>query len=348
MKKGALLESLETVLVVTVITMLIWLYAEGETIQTQERDISVRFVAPTTGLAITVAGQEPDTPAATTVSISATLQASSGDWTRISDWVHNETVEIEVNAPKTDDEEQTLNLLDALNSSPLAEEVRAFVKEVSPESITVRVQTLETVEMGLRVDPGELELTADEPTFSPDTIEVQLPTEDAKRVEDFNLKLVARLDKIDADTLKEDTHNVVSVELSLPPELQNRPHIKLARASVDVTFLVDKLTEEIELPRVQVRLTISDEITGLYQIQIDPDTQRFITVTLRGPKEAINRIKEEPDLVRAQIILKLSDLPDDASHAAPLYIDVPEGVTVVSHEPPQTTISYTVTPLTSP
>lgn len=341
MKKGALLESLETVLVVTVITMLIWLYAEGETIQTEEREIQVRFVAPTTGLAITVSGQEPGT---TTVRISATLQASRGDWDRITEWVRSETVEIEVNAPETADEEQTLNLLEALNRSPLAE-VHAFVKEVSPQSVTVRVQKLVTVEMGLRIDPGELELTADEPTFSPDTIEVQLPTEDARMVEDFHLKLVARLDKIDADTLKEDTHNVVSVELSLPPELQNRPHIKLARESVDVTFLVDKLTEEIQRDRVQVRLTISDEITGLYQIQIDPDTQRFITVTLRGPKEAINRIKEEPDLVRAQIILKLSDLQDDASHAAPLYIDVPEGVTVVSPEPIQM-VTYTVTALT--
>jgi hypothetical protein len=346
MKKGALLELLETVLVVTVITVLIWLYAEGETIRTETRTISVRFVAPTTGLAITVVGQEPGT---TTTSVEATLQASRGDWDRITEWARNETVEIEVSAPESADEEQTLNLLDALNSSPLAD-VRAFVKEVSPRSVAVRVQTLETIEMGLRVDPGELELSAEEPTFSInntpiDTIQVELPTEDARLVRDLNLKLVARLDELDDVTLAENTQNKIPVNLSLPPELQDKPYIKLARNSVDVTFIVDKLTEQIELPRVQVRLSISDDITGQYRIRIDPDTNRFIKVTLKGPEEAISRIKEEPDLVRASIILKLSDLQEDAPHAAPLYIDVPEGVTVVSPEPTQTTITYTVTDL---
>jgi len=351
MKKGALLESLETVLVVTVITLLIWLYAEGETIQTDSRPISIRFVAPTTGLAITVPGQEPGT---TTISVTAILQASRGDWPRITEWVRNKTVEIEVKAPAPDshDEQQTINLLDALNRSPLTREARAFVKEVTPQSMTVRVQTLETIEMGLRVDPGELELSNEaneEPTFSPDKVQVQLPTEDARLVRGQNLKLIARLDKIGPDTLGENTQNVVAVDLSLPPELENKPHIELARHSVDVTFVVDKLTKQIVLDRVQVRLTISDEITGQYDIQIDPDTQRIIPVTLKGPEEAINyitnHIKEQPDLVRASIIIKLADLQGDPPYSAPLYIDVPQGVTVVSPDPTQTLITYTVTKL---
>ena len=350
MKKGTLLETLETILVVTVITMLIWLYAEGETVQIHERVITVRFVAPITkGLAITVPNQEPGT---TEINVSATLQASSGDWDKIKEWVSSETIEIEVDtlASGVTDEQQTLNLLDALNNSSLAE-VRAFVKEVSPPSVTVRVQKLVTVEMGLRVNPGKLKLTADAPTFFVDNIqidkiEVELPTEYAKLAED--LKLIARVDKLDPDTLKEDTHNVCTVDLSLPPQLIDRPHVTLTRESLEVSFLVDKSNKEIELDRVQIRVSLSDDLTGDYDFKIDPDTQKFIPVTLEGPEEIIDRlakdIKTQPDLVRASIIIKHSDIQGDGPHAAQLFIDVPQGVTVVSPDPSQT-VTYSVTEL---
>jgi hypothetical protein len=346
MKKGALLESLETVLVVTVITMLIWLYAEGETIITDTRKFKVQFVTPpTSGLAISLPDQAPGT---TTITISATLQVSSGDRARIDELLRGGTLQIEVNVPTTDDELQTLNLLDALNNSPLAD-MRAFVKEVLPASQEVRVQTLELVDMGLSIARGELELStvkSEEPVFSPEKIRVELPSKDAALVRSQNLKLTAHLDRLDPDTLSEDTQNNVSVELSLPPQLQDKQHITLTQETVNVKFILDKLTEQIELDRVQVRLNISDDITGQYRIEIDPGAQRFIPVTLKGPEEMINRIKDEPDLIRAQITIKHSDLQEDPPHSAPLYIEVPQGVTVVSPVPTQTLITYTVTDLT--
>tara|TARA_R110002111_G_scaffold63836_1_gene105244 strand:- start:104 stop:1156 length:1053 start_codon:yes stop_codon:yes gene_type:complete len=344
MKKGALLESLETVLVVTVITALIWLYAEGETIISQNRTVQIKFVAPTTGLAITVLGEDPGT---TTTSVSATIQASSGDWARISEWTKTQTVEIEVQPPPpaTYENEQTINLLDALNNSPLAE-ARAFVKEVSPASTTVRVQKLEVVEMGMIVEPGELELSKDPleaPTFDPEKVQVQMPSKDAILVRSLNLKLTAHLDRRkDSDTLVEDTQKTASVELSLPTELQNKPHVTLNQETVNVTFILDKLSKEIQLDRVQVRLNISDELTK-YIFEIDPGTQRFIPVTLKGDEDIINKIEQDPDLVRAQITIKHSDLQEEPPYSAPLYIDVPEGVTILDPLPGQTFISYKFT-----
>ncbi len=340
MKKGVLLESLETVLVVTVITMLIWLYAEGETILTHTRTIKVNFVAPTTGLAITLPGQAPGT---TTLNISATLQASSGDWARIDELLGSETIEIEVKVPATDDEKQTLNLLEALNHSPLAD-VRAFVKEVVPATETVQVRTLEFVDMGLRIEPGKHELSSEkteEPVFSPEKIRVEMPSKDAALVRNQNLKLTAHLDRL--ETLSEGTQQNVSVELSLPPQLQEKPHVTLTQETVDVKFILDKQTDQIDLEDVQVRLTTSDALTWQYRIEI-VRTQRFLpVVTLKGPKEVISRIKEQPDLIRASIILRHSDLQEPPPYSAPLYIDVPQGVTDISPNPAETFIDYTFT-----
>ena len=347
MKQGALLETLETILVVTVITVLIWLYAEGETINPESKKIKVRFVPPTAGLVVTLPGQPSTEFGVAATTVTATIQASRGDWPKIHEWVRKETIDIEVKVPVTDTEDQLINLREALNQSALAD-VNAFVKETDPATVTVRVRQLQEVPMGISIDRGELELSDFEPTFTPDTVTVTMPAEAAQLVRSQNLKLVARLDLLDPDSLAEDTQNIESVELNLPAELQPyAPITKLAQNKTDVTFVVRKYTETYELPAVQVRLSISDDITGLYRIRFEPESQRFLRVTVRGPADTIRRIKEDTNssLVRASVLIKMADLGPDGNQAAPLEIFVPEGVQVIAKEPNLTTITYVATPL---
>jgi hypothetical protein len=341
MKQSTLLEVLETVLVVTVITALIWLYAEGETVGTQTRTVNVRFVTPTADLAVSVVDEDGTTAV---IPVSATIQASRGDLPEIAEWIrNNETIDIEVRTPSTDSEDQPIDVREALNQSALAD-VNAFVKEVSPANVSVRVQKLQDVPMAIRIEPGDLELSdkADEaPIADPDVVVVTMPADLAELVRDQKLELIARLDQ---DELDEDTAQNASVDLDLPLELQNGPFVSLAQKSVRVKFIVRKINAETTLPRVQVRLLVSDDITG-NQIRID-ESQRFIKVTLRGPSNAIARIEADPSLVGGFILIKLADLTNVDNHAAPLDFIVPKGVEVVSTEPALDTVTYTVPELT--
>lgn len=342
MKKGTLLESLETVLVVSVIAALIWLYAEGETVSTQTRRVNVRFVAPTAGMAVSLPDQESSVVGGAVIDVQAAIQASQGDLPRIADWVRNETIDIEVNVPGSPDEVHVINLQDVLNQSPLAD-INAFVKETTPETVSVRVQQLRTVDMGIRIQQGDLELSEEAPPIVvPDKVAVTMPANLAQQVSDQNIPLVARLDLLDPETLEQDTLNVETVELNLPPELLNQPHISPSMQRAEARFLVRKITAEYTLERVQVRLRITDDITGLYSIRIDPSSQRILRVKVRGPSEAIKRIENDPSLVRASILIKMEDLTNSANnHTAPLDIFLPEGVKIVSVEPNLTTVTYT-------
>ncbi len=346
MKQSSLLEVLETVLVVTVITALIWLYAEGETINTQTRTVKVRLVPPTAGLVVSTPGQASSETGVVELSTEVTIQASRGDWPRIAEWVRRETVDIEVPDPGSAlSKEQQINLREALNLSALTD-VNAFVKEVDPPNVSVRIQQLQDVPMGIRVEQGDLEISdVAPPTPKQERVTVTMPAEAAQMVQDQNLKLIARLDQLDPSTLDEDTQENPSVVLDLPPELQDMPFVKLNQERVVVTFIVRKVTEQIDLPRVQVRLRISDDITGRYQIRIDPENQRILRVTLRGPSEVMDRIGQDDSLVYASIQIKLADLTREDNHNAPLEIHVPEGVKVVATEPALSTITYTATPL---
>jgi len=62
----------------------------------------------------------------------------------------------------------------------------------------------------------------------------------------------------------------------------------------------------------------------------------------------IRRVQENPGLVRASILIKLSDLTNEDNHAAPLEFQLPEDIKVISTEPSLTTVTYTATELSSP
>ncbi len=345
MKQSKLLEMLETVLVVTVITALIWLYAEGETIQTQSKKIKVRLVPPTAGLVVSIPGQPATETGIASVTVTASLQASRGDWPRINDWLRENEVDIEVRTPTASTEEQTIDVRQELNESPLAD-INAFVKEVDQPNLSARIQQLRQVQMGVLAEIGTLELSDEEPTFNPSRVVVSMPAELAEQVREQNLKLTGRLDLLDESTLVEDTQEVANVQLDLPTELQDLPFVRPEQDRIDVTFVVRKLTEELVLPRVQVRLLLSDEITGKYDIKIDPESQRIISVSLSGPAETIRRIQEDQGLVRASIRIKLGDLTSQDNHAAQLLIDAPDGVEATATESDLTTITYKAIELT--
>lgn len=348
MKQSSLLEVLETVLVVTVITALIWLYAEGETINTETKSVTVRLVAPAAGQAVSVQGQESTEAGEVEFKVEATIQASRGNWQQIEERIRNEII---VSAPgNATTQALPINLREALNQSALAD-VNAFVKEVDPATVSVSIQQLQDVSMAIRIEPGDLELSdkADEtPIADPMHVTVTMPADVAAWVSDQKLELIARLNKLDPDTLGEDTTQNASVDLDLPAELQDRPFVSLAQKSVRVKFLVRKVTDTIVLPSVQVRLRLSDEITGLYQIKIDPDTQRYLSATLRGPSNTIQSIRddESQSLIQASILIKLADLTSEDNHTASLEWVLPEGVEVVATDPDLSTITYTATPLT--
>lgn len=348
MKQGALLEVLETVLVVTVITALIWLYAEGETINTQTRTITIRLVAPMAGQAVSVPEHETSETGEVELEVEATIQASRGNWQRIEELIRRE-IEVKVSSPNSSTSQvQPINLREALNQSALTD-VNAFVKEVEPANVSVRVQQLQNVPMGIRIERGNIEISDDgEPKSDPATVMVTMPAEIAQKVRDQDIELIVHLDQLPPDKLLEDEQQSPSVVLRLPPELVGVPFVTLGQDRVNVTFIVRKQTEEIVLSRVQVRLRLSDEITGLYKIKIDPDTQRYLGVTLRGPSNTIQSIRddESQSLVQASILIKLADLTSEDNHTAPLEWVLPDGVEIISTDPADiNTITYTPTEL---
>ncbi len=356
MKQGRLLEILETIVVVTVISCLIWLYAEGETISTQSKKITVRFVAPVQDLVVSTLDVTQVENATNQIKVDATIQASRGDWARINDWLRQNTIDIEVADPGTAlSEDQTINLKDALNLSQL-DHLNAFVKEVEKDTVKVRVQSLEDVQMGIRIERGSLELS-DQPNEMPtifnesgdepiSVISVKMPVELADLVKTQKLRLIANLDQLDPSTLTPGVPLNYLVDLDLPPELQNKPFVSLNMDSVRVKFIIRKQTETLQLERVQVKLLITDELTGKYNIRIDPESQRFIELTLSGSTNAIRSIRENESLVNAWINIKLSDLTDDTVHSATLIINVPTGVEYTVTKPADiTTITYSATKL---
>jgi len=336
MNKGDLLETLETALVVTVITVLIWLYAEGETIQLVTKTVDIEFVAPNATMAIELNGKPAD---ARVKEVDISYQVSRSNRSKVEQFLREQqAIKIEVRTNGEGGSEQIIDLKDDLSASPLAE-MGAYIQSTDPPTATVRLIELRTVTLPIEPLLGELELSEEAPTFSPAQVELTLPKDLADLAQAKGLSLNALMNELDASRFEEDTQNVRKVRLGLPPELAS-PHARF-NPNTEVTFVVLKRTHEITLDRVQVRVSISDAWTGKRQITID--TQQFIEVQLKGPAEVIDRIDETNELVWATLKLNSDDLTE-GDHQAPLNILVPEGVTIVSPQPLQTMIDYTVSP----
>jgi hypothetical protein len=334
MNKGTLLETLETVLVVTVIAVLIWLFAEGETIQPVTKTVAIEFVAPNATLAVEVNGEPAENR---TQEVDINLQVSRSNRSKIEEFLQGQqAIRIEVRPTNNGDPEQIIDLKNELSTSALAER-GAYIQSTDPPTTAVRLIELRTISLPIEPLLGELELSEEAPTFSPAQTQVTLPKDLADLAQAKGLSLSAMMNELDASSFVEDLQYVRKVKLTLPAELAS-PYAKF-NPNTEVTFLVLKRTSDLTLKQVQVRVAISDLWTGKYQIQIDPD--RFIEVQLRGPAEVIDRIDKSNELVWALLKLNSDDLTQ-GEHQAPLYILVPEGVTVVSPEPLQTMIDYTV------
>jgi len=335
MNKGALLETLETGLVVTVITVLIWLFAEGETIQPVTKTVDIEFVAPNTTMAVEIDGE----PTATQLKkVDITLQVSRSNRGKIDQYLREQAIKIEVQPTEAGTTVQVINLKDELAASPLTE-LGGYVQSTDPSTYAVRLIELRTIDMPIVPLLGELQLSEEAPKFKHEIIPVTLPKDLADRAVAEGLSLYAMMNKLDTSSFVEGNQFTRNVKLELPPELEN-PHAKFDPNNV-VTFIVLKRTQDITLPQVQVRVAISDLWTGQYQIEIEPE--RFIEVDLRGSAEVIEDIGQNNELVWALIKLNSDDLAE-GTHQAPLNIFVPEGVAVVSPKPLRTMIDYTVSP----
>lgn len=321
-----------TLILVTLITLLIWLYAEGRDVQATDDPISVPVRLVSTAGSDVVFRQEEMT-------LQATFRGASAQIDRLrrrlegSDRPVELRIDMDSTTPETFETRQLL--VRALS------QYGVNVLTVSPSKLTVSIDRLVTRPATVRFDAAEVRLL-EAAVVEPMQIEITAPSRQLDVIAAdgalvFNAKLLRPLAELDTGV----EHNV-RAQIELPDNLLSpevSPHVELSATEVMVTLTIIATESSVEPPSVPVWIEGPPLELNRFDITLDRDSALLKGVTITGPTDLIDQLG--PPI--AYLALTGEDLDGHAGKGpvtAEVIFHLPDGLRV---DVDSRTVTFTVT-----
>lgn len=332
MKK--LLNQAWTVIMVSVITLLVWLYAEDANVKTYNNErVFVRFIAPDDGEMII------DPPGATVL---VTLTGSNGQFQQFSRRVDEQKV-IEIPVPISPGQRSAAVSIDMRKEleEGLLENLGLNLTDLEDQAyIDVTAQRIEVVPIKVQVISDGLTLAGPAETLI-EEVTMRLPANraaEAAGATAFIDLTAADLSPVVPGTPSRLTLPIILPELiGLPEGFETRP--SATEAVVNFRMVVDR--EPYTIERLHVKLTGPASVGDRYAITIPAEYQFLNNLEVQGPPESIARLRENPGSPNILATIELTNAEADEAAAGDgvvtkpvlLFINLP-GVQLMS-EPPR-------------
>ena len=306
MDRKTIFEHLRTGLLVTLVTVLIWTFAEGQSLQTKRSSGTIDFAS---GRGETFSVSVLDNPSNTnSVQLQLQMEGSAARLDRLIDELRKPITLVPgmENIPRQPGQ-YTIDIRQALRSTQLLKESGVTLIAVQPATVQVAIDSMTTITLPVKVEVPSNELDGQaEP--SPAQVEIRLPTEKTQQLS----KEAAVVVRISHDDLApfEAGHRVTlrGLRIEPGPALAGIKPLELTTSSVDVSLTVRSKLKSITLPTVPVDLRIPPDELKRWVVQIPVEEQSLQNVTVTGPSELIEQIKDGQLAIRAFVRLSFEDL----------------------------------------
>lgn len=295
-------ERILSLLIVTLISMTIWLFAEAESLGS--RSIATRvFVAQAQGLLVEVEGG--DAGVTVEIDLSGSKRQLMNAQNVLRDGIR---LEPGIGGMPDSDGRHELRLLDLIQAYPDLAETGVAVESVRPLTIPVTIRALATLTPPIIAELGELEAEG-EVRITPPTGEVRIPQAAADSLRE-TLRLIARPtpEQIARNSSTSGLITINNVPVVLPEAVRRDHGAELiAPKSVSLTFTVRNRNRvaRLQVP-VQILLTSVDQPE--WEVSI-VEADAVIGVEFTGPAEEIAQIESPQDnFVIAVLALSSEDL----------------------------------------
>jgi hypothetical protein len=311
---------IQTYLIVTVFTVLIWLYAEGENVRWHELEVYPQFVAPA-GRDLVIEVNEPPR-------VTARFRCATSQLAQVQA-AFAQGVRLEMHTDEKDgDPIQDVELASRLTALQAISDLGIVIEETRPATVQVRVESLVSRRVPIAgVVEGDVQLA------SPAVVDVaeatvRLPASVARLIDDAT-RIEARINATNLESLDVNVQHTLEVPLNLPEALRG-PYTVLSPVRANVTFRIRDLREKFVIPIVPVLLAGPPVDLGKYRVALDEDNRVLREVAIVGPSDAIDRIRKRDFTVYALLMLNSDELERAATGAQSkqVIIQVPAGVTV--------------------
>ncbi|MEM6552353.1 MAG: hypothetical protein AAF750_09535 [Planctomycetota bacterium] len=338
MKIRKTFEAVQTFIVVSIISVLVWVYAENENVKVYPKEsVLVRFVPPPReNLSIAPAERQ----------VLITIRGNTAQAQQFRELVKSQPIELTVSPNPTAsddpaDARHTVLLAQRLAETELAR-LGVNLLEIDPPSLELDIHRLVDVRVPIRIVAADLQTAPDQPPVAePSEVRLTVPAYLADAAS--TLAASARLDKTPVDTTASGVSQRAVVTVEVPPTLRS-PLTTLHDKSVEVTFTIEKLTDTLTIPQRSVRIAYAPDLLTDRSPQLAPEDRTVTNITLAGPKDAIDALgsPEAVNQITAVALLTSDHLnaaaPPDYQVEVPVTIFTPPTVRVTSPAPTVTVI----------
>jgi hypothetical protein len=304
-----------------VVTFVIWLLAESESLRTEKVRVEIQFRADPASnrLVRTIDNQEFNGI------VTVRLQGSNARVDALAAELRKSIrLEPGMEAVSEKPGEHAVNLEAAIRALPVIRDSGVSVSEVEPSTATIFVDTLVTREVPVKVVTPEGQAVDGSPEASPATVQVtcpasaELPTETAA---------LARLDATLLGQLPDGRRGTLTnIPLELPEPFWSMEGVRLIPAQVSITVRLRSRVDVYTIPSVPVQLRMPFDAAGRYDL--DTDTTELREIAVVGPLDLIDQLKSGRLQPVATVPLSSQELEQAAASRQvltkePIFSDIP-------------------------
>ncbi|MBI1374380.1 MAG: hypothetical protein GC159_16810 [Phycisphaera sp.] len=325
----------------TLITMLIWLYAEANNLRTYPVDGMMQVP-----LTIEVANPHLAVVEQSVSKINVQFRGAQREVAKLSGLqargIH---IVLERGEPTAGDDvvlEKVLPTSDPINSYSVN------LTRIDPPTVRVVIEKLVRMDVPLAYKPDEVQLVADSVSISPATVALTLPSSKRSLLGDDPEKATLAVEPlVDLKSLPADVEQTVRARIKLPAGLQTDSRVRVEPPDVELKFVIDKLEDSEKLASVPVWIMAPPPALTTYDVKLHEDDVVLRDVKITGPEHIVQQVRDGKIRVIAKLRLSADDLAKAVASEpapAPVEFDVwpqpPTGTLRI--ESTTTTVRYTV------
>ncbi len=298
-----MIELAKTLTLVTVVTLLIWAFAEVQSLRSEVLTATV-LIEP---------GAESRMVRILDDGWNASVKIQVEGANAAVDDVQERLVST-VNVPAPQETGQhTIDLRDVLRQSDAFAKTGVTIAEIDPP--TLRIEVVEIVQAEFPIVVAVPEGQVDGlPVPSPAVAMLSYPADAADALgDDATIRATIGPERL-TDLTPGRSGRLTGIRLVPPPSLEGLDGVRIQPAQVEVTLTLRSTNRTVIIPSVPVRIELALVEAGNWIVEPDSATDRFLRdVRVTGPSDIVERIESGDLRVPARVVLSFSELEEAVS-----------------------------------
>jgi len=337
-------ERIWSFVLVSVVSLTIWLFAEAESLGSFSGSARVQFASPPNADRIV-------RPEGFGGSVEIEVRGPRGDISRARD-VLGAGVRLTPDGAGIGAAEgkQTVNLFEALRRHKALTDTGVEIVSVRPDKVDVNVTVLETQALPIvAAIPAAVVEVLGTPRITPETAQIKVPRGVVPATGGDGYRVIARPT---ADQLRRlpptGTAQIQNVPLELPEALVAVPDVQLLDRTATVELTIRNRNATQDVPLVPVQVVLPPIEVRRWVVRLNPEDE-FTSVTLTGPADVLQAIVDGTDRAVAVLALSSDDLEKGITQKDINVFLIRAGVltplpNAVQAAPAKRTVRFEVTP----